>query len=309
MKKDSKTIRKDYTLLDQSYSYDKLEYYGILLKNKRVRLDTKRYRKFFDLPDEKIEHRQTVYYTPSRVHRYDYRCNVFVDILRKYKERWFNEYKSFFECIKTPEEVGESVRLYNLNCGYEDYEEASISGLMAQMKRVNEYNFIIRSIYAQFYHHLMSSIDAMSLKLMVDCGYKDDDFTKKQFDAFIQGKQGKNAVPFKQYKYFRVYDRANTVWNFLKHNSTKSYTIVKKYYPEMIVDPNNKYKNGDSALSVLRLDEKFIVDVLNNLHKFFGELCERTFGENPQDADWDYDDYFIKQAKDAIRNIENPLDL
>ena len=58
----------------------------------------------------------------------------------------------------------------------------------------------------------------------------------------------------------------------------------------MVWDPEEKYQNGESALSVVKLDEKFILDCIDNLHLFFDEMCERTFGENADDAQWDYDD-------------------
>ena len=51
------------------------------------------------------------------------------------------------------------------------------------------------------------------------------------------------------------------------------------------------------------------MDCLNNMHLFFDELCERAFGENVEDAQWDYDDYFLKQAKERIELITNPLDI
>ena len=74
MKKLSKTIKKDYTKLENEYS--NRGYYGLFMKSGRVKLDTKRYKKFFKLPDNKIEHRKSVYYTPSRIHRHDYKMGI-----------------------------------------------------------------------------------------------------------------------------------------------------------------------------------------------------------------------------------------
>ena len=73
MKKQNQVIRQNY----EKYEANQLEYYGILMKNGRVRLDSKRFRKFFPFPDERIEHRKSVYYTPTRVKAADYICNVF----------------------------------------------------------------------------------------------------------------------------------------------------------------------------------------------------------------------------------------
>ena len=155
----------------------------------------------------------------------------------------------------------------------------------------------------------MSSIDALCLKMLTACGYKEEDYTKKQFDIYMQGLQGDSALSFRQYTNYPLYDRAFTVWNFLKHNSLRSYRILKQLYPKMVWDPEEKYQNGESALSVVKLDEKFILDCLDNLHLFFDELCARSFGENAEDAQWDYDDYFEEVVQDQIDVIVNPLDL
>ena len=77
----------------------------------------------------------------------------------------------------------------------------------------------------------------------------------------------------------------------------------------MIWDPGENYQNGESALSVVKLDEKFILDCINNLHLFFDELCEKSLGENADDAQWDYDDYFLEKVQDQIDVIMNPLGL
>ena len=63
------------------------------------------------------------------------------------------------------------------------------------------------------------------------------------------------------------------------------------------------------ALTVLKIDERNILDSLDNLHKFFDEVCERGFDENTKDAKWDYDDYFIEQVDLEIKGITNPLGL
>lgn len=55
MKKTSKSIVKVYSKLNDSGTT--LEYYGVLMKNGRARIDTKRYKKFFELPNSKIERR------------------------------------------------------------------------------------------------------------------------------------------------------------------------------------------------------------------------------------------------------------
>ena len=307
MKKSSKTIRKDYTKLENEY--DNRGHYGLFIKSGRVKLDTKRYKKFFKLPDNKIEHRKSVYYTPSRIRKYDYLSNIFIDKLLQLKRLWINEFSKAIDIIKTPKQVEDDVRTVNLMDGVLDYNEANMSGMLANIRRQKPYKFVIKSIYAQFFQQMMAEINALSLRVMVSQGYKSEDFSKKAFDIFIQGKQKSNQIQFPDFDNYYIFDRAYLVWNFLKHNSLRSYDELKRKYPEMIYDPNNNYKNGDLALTVLKIDERYILDCLENLHKFFDEVCERGFDENIKDAKWDYDDYFIKQVDLEIEGITNPLGL
>ena len=307
MKKLSKTIRKDYTKLENEY--DNRGHYGLFIKSGRVKLDTKRYKKFFKLPDNKIEHRKSVYYTPSRIRKYDYLSNIFSDKLLQLKRLWINEFSKAIDIIKTPKQVEDDVRTVNLMDGVLDYDEANMSGMLANIRRQKPYKFVIKSIYAQFFQQMMAEINALSLRVMVSQGYKSEDFSKKAFDIFIQGKQKSNQIQFPDFDNYYIFDRAYLVWNFLKHNSLRSYDELKRKYPEMIYDPNNNYKNGDLALTVLKIDERYILDCLDNLHKFFDEVCERGFDENIKDAKWDYDDYFIEQVDLEIEAITNPLGL
>ena len=307
MKKSSKTIRKDYTKLENEY--DNRGHYGLFIKSGRVKLDTKRYKKFFKLPDNKIEHRKSVYYTPNKIHRHDYLSNIFSDKLLELKKLWLNEFSKAIDIIKTPKQIEDDVRTVNLMDGVLDYDEANMSGMLANIRRQKPYKFVIKSIYAQFFQQMMAEINALSLRVMVSQGYKSEDFSKKAFDIFIQGKQKSNQIQFPDFDNYYIFDRAYLVWNFLKHNSLRSYDELKRKYPEMIYDPNNKYQNGDLALTVLKIDERYILDCLNNLHKFFDEVCERGFDENIKDAKWDYDDYFIEQVDLEIEGITNPLGL
>lgn len=307
MKKQSKTMHKNYKKVENMS--DRIEYYGLYKREGRVKIDTKRYKKYFVLPDKKIELRTTVYYAPSKQHWLDYKCNWFRNLFNQYKKLWLEEYKSFIDSIKTPKQVMDNTRLDNISQGYLNIDEVNEKSLIAGLKRDNEYKIIIKSIYAQFFHQLMSSVDALCLRLLTECGYREEDYSKKQFDIYIQGLQGSNSTDFRHFDNFKIYDKCFTVWNFLKHNSLKSYRILKTHYPEMIWDPEEKYQNGQSALTVTKISEKFIVDCLNDLHLFFDELCSRAFKENAEDAQWDYDDYFYNEVKDQINVIINPLDI
>ena len=45
MKKKSKVIGKDYDKLEKENQCDRIDYYGLIAKNGRIKIDTKRYKK------------------------------------------------------------------------------------------------------------------------------------------------------------------------------------------------------------------------------------------------------------------------
>ena len=69
MKKKSKVIGKDYDKLEKNNLCGRIDYYGLIAKDGRIKIDTKRYKKFFAIPDSKIENRHSVYYLPTKQHR------------------------------------------------------------------------------------------------------------------------------------------------------------------------------------------------------------------------------------------------
>lgn len=307
MKKQNQVIRQNY----EKYEANQLEYYGILMKNGRVRLDSKRFRKFFPLPDERIEHRKSVYYTPTRAKAADYICNVFHMEVSKIKRLWMDEYSKAIRIIKTPRQAEDNARLGLWSDGILEPDEVEMGARIAGFKRSAEYRLVIKSLYAQFFHQLMSDLDALCLRIMVSQGYSGDRFTRQIFDTYLQGKQpkGSPAIAFENYEHYHIYDEAYCVWNLLKHNAVSAYQALKEKYPDRIYDPDNSYQNGQSSLSVIKLDEKYILYVLDHICDFFDEVCKYAFGEDPNVAKWDNDDYFLNIVNDTIETIENPLGL
>jgi len=151
MKKKSKVIGKDYDKLEKDNLCDRIDYYGLIAKDGRIKIDTKRYKKFFAIPDSKIENRHSVYYLPTKQHRSDYKCNWFRDLLAGYKQLWFREYKSFIDSIKTPKQVEDNARLSYFSDGVLEYDEANAKAFVAGMKRAKDYKVIIKSLMLNFF--------------------------------------------------------------------------------------------------------------------------------------------------------------
>ena len=312
MKKKSKVIRKKYNILEENNCNDKIEYYGLIRKNKRIKVDTRRYQKFFELPSEKIKKRKTVYYLPSKVTRYDYFCNQYRDYLSEIKETWDTEYKAIISKIKTPEQYSSDVGAFAFSDGVLEYEEAQMVAMRAKWKRSSIYASILKCIYTNYFGEIMPRINSLSLKIFKKNGYKKTVFDNTYFKNFIKDFQSKKKTNIKElehFNYFKQYDKYRLLWNLLKHNTKKLFDELKAKYPELIEAIQSEYNDGDYSLYYLKIDENFLNDCIKDLKLFHGEKCLVLFGEDIDDAQWDYDDYFLAVVNDEIDTIINPLGL
>ena len=53
-------------------------------------------------------------FIPAKREKYDYKVNLFRDLIHDFKNDWFQEYKPIFKLIRTPEQVRQDVRLGGL---------------------------------------------------------------------------------------------------------------------------------------------------------------------------------------------------
>ena len=302
MKRNSKVIRKNYDKFNESQK----EYYGIFVKNGRTRIDTKLYRKTMGFIKEKMNNRNTVYYLPSKIERHDYEYNIIFDELENIKRLWATEFSKAISVIKTPKEVEDNIRLNGMMDGVLEPGEASSVAKKESLMYEGKYQFVIRSIYVQFFHQLMSQINSLCLRICIKKGYNKENFNRLDFAKIIKNLSGNDL---ENNKYYSSFEKSYLVWNFLKHNSKKSYEQLNNKYNEMISDKKHKFENGDLALKYLNIDEKYIMDCIDDMKLFFEQVCREGFGEDTKNANWDYDDYFLEQVYEEIESLNNPLGL
>lgn len=119
MKSTHKVERFDYSKVEAQQDAILLyQYWGLHPKSGRIHIDTKRYKRTCEkigimdfMPEGMFANRQTPYFVPSKVRRYDYAINIFVDLINGLRRDWNEEYKPVLSKIKTPKEVAESIRL------------------------------------------------------------------------------------------------------------------------------------------------------------------------------------------------------
>lgn len=306
MKKNSKRQIKDYSKYDASNP----EYYGLLIKNGRVRIDSKRLEKVGQLESHIFEQmnkpRKTVYFEPNKKTSEDYMCNIFRSTLSGLDNFWRKEFVHAFRSIKTPKQAhNEAYSGYFMQTGILEADELSIHANMAQMGRNIEYSFIVQSLVAQFIHQMVSTIEAVTIRVITLQGYDKPKFNRDLFDAFIQGR--KKGLKLEDIEGYLDYDKLYHVWNFLKHNSLDLYEKIKKKFPELLYD--GEYNSGDLALKVLNIDRKFVTQMIQKIRIFFDNLCAKAFDEDVINASWNYDEFFTKYVDEQIELIENPLGL
>ena len=322
MKSTRKVVRFDYSKYESNHPWnhdalEQYEFWGFHPKSGRLHIDTKRYKKACEsvgitdfLPSGLFEQRNTVYYEPTKIQRYDYKVNIFKDLLTALKEDWKREYKPLLSKVMTPKEVEDSYRTDALmyTSDADDYDDICSAAMMAGWKRAPKYHQVVQSLYCQFIQKIATEVDRYTLIFMVECGWKGTDFSMENFLSFSDGllKQ-KGEKVFRSLSKYNAYTLLHKLNNFLKHNSAESYKTLKKLFPNNVATVESgrakaPYENGMFAGDWIIVKENYIDDLLDKLVIFFEDYCRVYLNEDPSKTGWDYDDYFY----DAYRQMKYP---
>ena len=288
------------------------EYYGIHRDGARVKIDIKRMKKIKSsgVPEEVLEAasnipRNTTYFLPKKIHRDDYVCNQFRDKLTELARQW-GEIKGAFSKILSPQDVEAQVRAERLADGIMEYEEADIAGKLAGIKRTSTYYKLWVSQCAQFIHQMAVELDALLLRKCVYLGFAEKEVTRGKMHTYLNGTM-KGCARVEELAGYDIYTKFFTVWNMLKHNSEDLFDKLQKNYPDMLL--TDHYRNGELSQYYLKIGNDYIESMFSDLVPFYENLCREFFGENPAEAKWNYDDYFVSIVKDTIEAITNPFDI
>ena len=293
MKKERKAVRFDYTTVESKSDF---QYWGIHPSKGRLHIDTKRYKKTCEhegmcdhMPEGLFRNRSTPYFILAHKERYDYKYNLFRDLILELKQDWQHEYKPFFKQIRTPSD---------------DYDDIDLEARMSGFRRESKYIEIMNSLYFQFIQKICVDTNRYLLIVCRELGYKNQDFSLDRFytfsDGIIKDKSQPKIETFKKYHAFNLLNKIN---NFLKHNTVTAYHKLKRHYPNNIIKrDNHRYENGMYAGNWIKLKDNYIDDVFDKLLVFFGEYCKNILGEKIEDANWNYDDYF----RGAFKEFQYP---
>ena len=118
---DYSKYKKDPSWSDECFSEP--EYWGVHRVGEELIIDVQRYKETFEdfgasgfIPSYFNEN-SDMYFKPHKKDRYDYKVNLFRDLINEFKDDWLQEYKPIFKLIRTPSEV--SIRRNPLRESYQ----------------------------------------------------------------------------------------------------------------------------------------------------------------------------------------------
>lgn len=303
----------------QTIPSEDTRYYGVFLterKGDKLKIDIKRFEKKFGLPQSAkkvLKERTGHYFIPAKINFFDYNCNVFFNAIEKIKKDWQNEYQPLID--ETIKDIPNAEYQYEDMCGILEPDEAMTNSMFLQYKAQAQVeakrNRLYLSLYAQFFHQMVSQIEALTLSVLTKNGYEGDRFDRNVLYAF----KGANQSKIKELQGFVEYDTLYAIWHFIKHNSKSTYDAVLNICPEILIKDSSKdknllkYKQGDLAIYYIKFTNELIKKLLNGVQKFFVEYCKLVFNEDYEEAQWNYSRYFLSQVYDEIEMLQNPLGL
>jgi len=287
-----------------------MEYWGLHEVEGRIEVDTERYEKACRMvPAEEmvpmVLRGKSIYYIPSKECRYDYTSNYLLDSLDKLKDDWNDEYKPLFSRIRTPEEAEDKYRVSTMAMfGNSDtFESIELGSKLAGIRGTWKYERVIGELQCIFIMKVCSEIDRIILKALSMRLYENNEFSIKEFISYCNGMN--KDVRVASLEGWESFNKLHNINNFLKHNSRKSYEILRKYNPECVYEGEEaEYENGMSAFNWVVLKEADIDTFLDEMKTFLRCFSKEILGEDPDRAPWDYDDYFVE----AYNEMKDPLE-
>lgn len=302
-----------YKELENNHHFTDTRYFGVFRRNDRVRIDPKRFLKFFPdrLDPTMISHmnqRKTHFYTPKKKTYNDYSLNTFLSEIKKIEEDWNKNYK--IQISKTLRRLKRKKFTvsddFGLMTGIESYGSAVARAQWRSMIEEHKYNQkvheIISSMHSQFFHMMASQIEAITIKVLSINHVR----VKKSLREVLRGSLI-NKVQIEDLNGFEFHDRLYRIWNFIKHNNEDAYNKLREYHASVLYDHN--YEQGQLAIHYVKFNDQLIEDILSGLKVFFESYCIQVFDESKFDISWNYDDYFLDEVLSTIESWDNPLGL
>ena len=331
MKKNSKVIRKDYDKMFEN-CYDaclQREYYGVFKKKGQIKIDNKRFVKFFKVSEHCNFNRDTVYFIPYKRRKKDYCMSYFIDAITKSQKIWEEQKKTFDDIIQRfiNDEINKPAPSYDnlFHSGILEYDEWQSSNLMSTLihqrdinKNINKKIYELKKLlYSQTINMIASHLEHAMVLSMCKKGFNGDKAGRKDIFNFMDGRIGKSEDKIKSLPNFETYDMFYSIWNFNKHNSLSTYKKIINNWDNLIIKKETgeyyPFPNDWLAIEHLNIDDSFFDNLFEPLLDFYYEFCELCYQEPKYFVLWNYDDYFLNMVDSYIEDerdiLDNPLGL
>lgn len=313
MKRNSNS-RKYNTQLYESFDDTDTRYYGVFLRgrgeDRRVLVDQKRYNKLFNIPEkvmEVMDRHDGPLFHPAKKRIMDYNINFLKFELSRIKQEWTVSNKQMITRVIS-ETQGKKFMPFDdelAQSGILNSEEAVdnarmktwISESFAEIEKKRLYY----SLYAQFFHQMVSQIEALQIKILTKNGYEGDKFNRNVLYAF----KGNTQESVKCLAGFIEYDKMYAIWNFIKHNSLSTFYYLKENFQDILI--NSDYSQGELACFYIDFKDSMIDSILRDVTTFLKNYCLLVFGEDEYEAEWNSEEHFFSVARDEIESRTNPL--
>lgn len=302
----------------EKFDYSDTRYYGVFYRGKKrettVWIDIRRFRQFVGekLSNDQlriINARQTHYFRPAKNEYFDYHCNRFEAETKELKEYWTQHFSPLITYAKDSLKKPEALTIGDCDlmmCGILDPDEANIwanhENMRNEWRYLQERAMVVGNLYAQFIHHMASSIECATVAVLTEEKAIGDHFDRNT----LYGTAVNTGKSVKDLPSFSWYDKLYSLWNFIKHNSRSTYDKIKDCYPDALIKGLD-YKQGDLAAALVNFSDEMIVSLIDGVSSFFKEYCELVFHEKFEEAQWNYNRYFLNLVYDSIDVITNPL--
>lgn len=317
MKKNSKAKVINY----DAFNSEKFIYYGVFISKQKTddrwrkyktvvkKVDPKRVKKTLhnisDSMYKKMSDRHTKYFFPKYEHANQYVINNIRTLLNSAIYEWKYDYKSMFNGLEKPE------KFYN-----ECINDFIATPHMMRFERINhcsrlkyileqDNRIIMQAIYSQYILYVYSRLTAMIIDLFLDRKmYLSRSFRKDLYSFYEKVTNEKMC----ETEIFKLHDKFNTIYNYLKHTSSENYFRIKEFYPEFLIDNHNElFMDNGASISLMNMTDNKMDDLFTDLITFFEKYCEVVFKEDIEESKWNHGEFFYDLAWNFIDMLVDPM--
>ncbi|MCR5490707.1 MAG: hypothetical protein K6F32_01085 [Bacilli bacterium] len=201
----------------------------------------------------------------------------FIEDTQKKMEAFLADFSSTY-FSKTPEEIDPSLKdIHSLPRILADEES---------LRKILQIGFINR---------ISSDCDRLLMKAFARKGIRfekgfSEEALKEKIPELSGGDESKRIEDVQGYGFYRLIAR---IGNFAKHDDERTYGVLKRNHPEILLDPEAPFEGGSGVIERIALPEGFIESSIASLKGFFTAFCATYFGEDPEEAEWNHDTYFL----------------